>query len=101
VFVGDVARANRLAAETQHDLRGHAFNVGSGKSYANVEVLDMFKDRFPTLEIAQAPARPGDVRDTLADVDIIKQALGWEPQTQFVEGLEVTLRWWGLDGKSA
>lgn len=101
VFVGDVARANRLAAETQHDLRGHAFNVGSGRSYANVEVLDMFKDRFPNLEIAHAPVRPGDVRDTLADVNIINQALGWEPQVQFEEGLEITLKWWGLDGKSS
>jgi len=101
VFVGDVARANRLAAETQHDLRGHSFNVGSGKSYANVEVLDMFKDRFQNLEIAHAPARPGDVLDTLADVNIIKNALGWEPQVQFEEGLAITLGWWGLDGKSS
>ena len=101
VYVGDVARANRLAAETQHDLRGHAFNVGSGKSYANVEVLDMLKDRFPNLEVNHAPARAGDVRDTLADVNIVKQALDWEPQVHFEEGLDATLRWWGLDGKGA
>jgi len=99
VFVKDVARANRLAAESSHDLRGHAFNVGSGKSYANIEILDMLKDRFPTLEITQAPARPGDVRDTLAEISIIKQALEWEPQVQFEEGLAATLAWWGLDGK--
>jgi nucleoside-diphosphate-sugar epimerase len=61
----------------------------------------MLKDRFPNLEVNQAPARPGDIRDTLADVRIIKQALDWEPQVQFEEGLEATLAWWGLDGKSA
>ncbi len=101
VFVKDVARANRLAAETEHDLRGHAFNVGSGKSYANVEILDMLKDRFPNLEVTSAPARPGDVRDTLADVSIINQAFGWTPTVHLEEGLDITLGWWGLNGKSS
>lgn len=97
VFVKDVARANRLAAECEHDLRGHGFNVGSGKSLANIEVLDMLRLRFPNLEVNHAPVRPGDVRDTLADVNIAKQVLGWEPQVQFNEGLKITLEWWGLN----
>lgn len=97
VFVKDVARANRLAAESQHDFKGHAFNVGSGNSLSNNEVLDLLKLKFPNLEVNNAPARPGDVRDTLADVNIAKQAIGWEPQVQFTEGLKLTLEWWGLN----
>jgi UDP-glucose 4-epimerase len=100
VFVKDVARANRMAAETEHDLRGHAFNVGSGNAHSNNEVLDLLRLRFPDLQVNNAPARPGDVRDTLADVSIIKHALGWEPAVQFEEGLKMTLDWWGLHGSS-
>jgi UDP-glucose 4-epimerase len=98
VFVKDVARANRLAAESQHDFRGHALNVGSGQSISNNEIIDLFRLKFPNLEVNHAPARPGDVRDTLADVSITKQVLGWEPEVQFEEGLKITFDWWGLNG---
>ena len=100
VFVKDVARANRIAAESQHDFRGHAFNVGSGNSLSNNEVLDLLRLKFPTLEVQSAPARPGDVSDTLADVSVAKSVLGWEPQVRFEEGLKMTLTWWGLDASS-
>lgn len=97
VFVKDVARMNRIAAESQHDFRGHAFNVGSGNSLSNNEVLDLLRLKFPNLEVNNAPARPGDVRDTLADVKIAKQVLGWEPEVQFEDGLRMTLEWWDLN----
>jgi len=100
VFVKDVARANRMATESQHDFRGHALNVGSGNSLSNNEVLDLLKTKFPSLDVSPAPARPGDVRDTLADVSNAKSVIGWEPQVQFDEGLQVTLDWWGLNGSS-
>jgi len=97
VFVKDVARANRLAAESQHDFRGHAFNVGSGESLSNNEVLDLLRLKFPNLEVNSAPVRAGDVRDTLADVTIIEQVLGWKPQVKFVDGLKMTLDWWDFN----
>lgn len=100
VFVKDVARANRIAAESRHDFRGHAFNVGSGDALSNNEVLDLLRLKFPTLEVQSAPARPGDVRDTLADVSVAKSVLGWEPQVRFEEGFKMTLTWWGLDASS-
>lgn len=99
VFVKDVARANRLAAESEHEFRGHALNVGSGNSLSNNEVLDLLRLKFPNLEVAQAPVRPGDVRDTLADVQVARRIIGWEPQVQFEEGLRVTLDWWELNAR--
>lgn len=100
VFVKDVARANRMAAESEHDFRGHALNVGSGQSLSNNEILDFLKIKFPNLEIDHAPRRVGDVQDTLADVQIAKNAIGWEPQVQFEEGLKLTLEWWELNASS-
>ena len=97
VFVKDVARMNRIAAESQHKFKGHAFNVGSGNSLSNNEVLDLLRIKFPNLEVNSAPARPGDVRETLADVSIAKHVLGWEPEVQFEDGLKMTLDWWEFD----
>lgn len=100
VFVKDVARMNRIAAESTHDFRGHAFNVGSGNALSNNEVLDLLRLKFSNLEVSNAPARPGDVRDTLADISIAKNVLGWEPEVQFEEGLKTTLEWWKLDASA-
>jgi len=96
VFVKDVAHANRLAAESEHNFMGHALNIGSGKSLSNIEIIDMLYKKFPNLEIDHSPAREGDVRDTLADVSLAKIAINWEPQVQLEEGLGITLRWWEL-----
>lgn len=96
VFVGDVARANIMAAESDHPFRGHALNVGTGKSYANVEIIDMLKLRFPNLQVENAPARKGDVRDTLADIGVIENVLGWKPEVSIEDGVATTLRWWDL-----
>jgi len=96
VFVKDVARANRMAAESQHDFRGHSLNIGSGNSLSNNEVLDLLNLKFPNIDVITAAARPGDVLDTLADVSNAKSVIGWEPQVQLEEGLGITLRWWEL-----
>jgi len=71
-------------------------NVGSGSSHANIEILDILRARFSGIEILNAPARQGDIRDTLADVSLAKEVLGWSPEVQFEEGLGMTLAWWGL-----
>jgi UDP-glucose 4-epimerase len=101
VYVGDVARANRLAAESNVPWAGHAFNIGSGKSLSNVEVLDLFKLKFQDLNIETAPARPGDVRDTLADISAAKKFIGFEPSVSFEEGLKNTFTWWDFNDASS
>jgi nucleoside-diphosphate-sugar epimerase len=40
-----------------------------------------------------APARPGDVRISLADITRAQRELGYEPVVHFEEGLEQTLAW--------
>lgn len=96
VHVKDVARANRLAAESTHPFTGHGINVGSGKSLSNIEVIDLLKSRRPDIDVIHAPARAGDVRDTLADIGWARELLGWEPMIQFEMGLDSTLESWGI-----
>jgi nucleoside-diphosphate-sugar epimerase len=39
------------------------------------------------------PPRPGDVRDTLADISKAKRILRFEPKVGFEEGLKRTVEW--------
>lgn len=97
VYVGDVVRANILAATREEKFAGETFNIGTGNRVSNNYILSRFRTKFPNVEVKNAPARPGDVRDTQADNQFAKYVLGWTPQVSFEEGLERTWEWWGLN----
>jgi UDP-glucose 4-epimerase len=97
VYVGDVVRANILAATRAERFAGETFNIGTGNRVSNNYILSRFKNKFPGVEVKIAPARVGDVRDTQADNQFAKDFLGWTPQISFEEGLERTWDWWGLN----
>ena len=81
VYVGDVARANYLAAVMP--LKGHEgefFNVGSGKNYSIKEIADLISPHQEFL-----PKRSGEMDTTLADIDKIKSVIGWKPEVDVIE----------------
>jgi UDP-glucose 4-epimerase len=41
-----------------------------------------------------APPRPGDVRDSQADISRARELLGYEPIVPFEEGLRLTVEWY-------
>ena len=96
VFVKDVARANRLAAESRYKFQGDILNIGTERAYSNNEIIEMLKVYFPDLKVTSAPRRAGDVPDTLAHIGDTILTLNWEPEVHFEDGLEQTLKWWGL-----
>jgi UDP-glucose 4-epimerase len=96
VFVGDVVDANILAAQYKGEFKGKAYNIATGDSHTNNEILQVFISQFPTIEIDHAPHRPGDVKHTLADISKAHQDFGYVPQVKFKDGLSKTLKWWEL-----
>ena len=96
VFVGDVVRANILAAVREEKCQGKTINIGTGKSISNNDILSIFKDRFENIEIYNAPARPGDVRHTLADVKLAREEINFVSEVDILEGLNKTFDWWEI-----
>ncbi len=85
--------ANRLAGE--RPVAGQIINVGSGTATSVNDVARLLS------EIAGVPVRtkrvdprPGDVRDSRADITKAAQKLGFSPTTSLREGLERTLAWY-------
>ncbi len=89
VYVGDVARANLLAAE-----RGHAgaLNVGTGVE-TDVNRLHQLLARVAGVErpALHAEARAGEQRRSCIDPSAAARALGWRPEVALEEGLRRTL----------
>jgi UDP-glucose 4-epimerase len=87
VFVGDVVRANLLAADAP-DAAGRVCNIATGRSTDLLTLVDLLNRLLGTnVKPQHADARPGDVRESLADITLARSLLGYEPQIDFAEGL--------------
>jgi UDP-glucose 4-epimerase len=96
VYVEDVSRA-LIAASSRDDEKGYrVYNVATGESFSNNQILSYLTELFPSTEVNNAPARQGDVKHTLGCSTKIQKELGWSPSVSFFDGLESTLKWWGL-----
>ena len=92
VNVRDVVEANIRAASTA-GVRG-AFNIGSGSRIAIHELVRKLAAAagIEPWVVYGAP-RPGDVRDSLADISAARAAFGFEPAVGLDEGLAEYVDW--------
>ena len=72
--VNDVVRANVLAMDAVV-ADGRAINIGRGRNLSVNRIAELIGG--PTVHL---PPRPGDARDTLADLSQAREILGWEPE---------------------
>ncbi len=85
-------QANLKAADA-HGVSG-AFNLGSA---SRISINDLVADLAARVGgdpvVRHGPARPGDVRDSLADISAARAALGFEPSVSLSEGLAEYVEW--------
>ena len=85
IYVGDVARANALAL--QSGVTG-VLNVGTGTSVTLLDLIDAMKEAFgKPAEVRHEPPATGDIAHSATNPARLKQTLGWQPATTFVQGL--------------
>jgi UDP-glucose 4-epimerase len=76
VYVGDVIRANILAAQSNKIGSGEVINIGNGKNISINDVAQLIGNNTIHREPVIEPFA------NLADVSKAKKLLGWEPLTQ-------------------
>jgi UDP-glucose 4-epimerase len=92
VNVGDVVQANMLAAQSR-GVSG-AFNIGSGTRISINGLVEKLKDasgKSPV--VVYGSPRPGDVRDSLADISAARNAFGFVPTIGLDDGLRDYIMW--------
>jgi nucleoside-diphosphate-sugar epimerase len=90
-FVGDAVAANLLAADAPR-AAGEVMNVAGGHRVSLNQLLrEIRKLTHAQVEARYQPARPGDVRDSLADLSRARELLGYEPQVDLRTGLARTI----------
>lgn len=93
VHVSDIVQASLLALD-RAEVDFGAFNVGSGRSLAVLDIAEQLGKHLGSHqsgEIAQK-FRAGDIRHCFADVSRL-QALGYRPGVRFEDGVEELTDW--------
>jgi UDP-glucose 4-epimerase len=98
VSVRDVVRANLLAATGGEEVLGRAFNVGTGKSTTIDELAQIIAGEKG--KISRGPPRPGDIRESVADLARSREILGYEPQISLEVGIQQFKEWYSTHGGS-
>ena len=95
-YIDNVVHANLLAASAPAaKVAGQMMNTATGASVTLNETFEMLKDLTGYRGApAFAPPRTGDIRDSLADIDLAREMLGYAPQVDFREGLRRTVEWY-------
>jgi UDP-glucose 4-epimerase len=92
LYVDDVIDAIILAAEYGGNEK--IFNIGSGTARSLLDVIHAIETVTGIKPfVVNKAGRLLDVPTSVLDVSLAKRSLGWEPKTEFNDGLDRTFRW--------
>ncbi len=96
IYIDDVVRAFRSAADAGSGLAGQVINVSSGHQYQVSDVAGAVADRMKRrhlLDVGSADPRAGDLPDVSGRNGRAERLLDWRPEVGLDEGLDKTIKW--------
>jgi nucleoside-diphosphate-sugar epimerase len=99
-YIDNVVHANLLAAAAPTEkVSGQMMNTATGSRITLNETFEILRELTGyNGQPAYAPPRAGDIRDSLADIGLAKELLGYAPIVDFREGLRRTVEWYQSGG---
>ena len=93
-YVANVVHGNLLAADAP-DASGKVINMANGRSISLLEMLATLNEQLGTnVEANFEPARTGDILESLADITLAREVLGYETQVGFEEGIRRSIEYY-------
>ncbi|HZF99421.1 MAG TPA: SDR family oxidoreductase [Chitinophagales bacterium] len=91
-FVANAVQANVKAAfTTKQEALGKVYNVAVGENFTLLDLTRCLNDVLGTnVEPVHREDRPGDIRNSLADISLAQKLLDYRPTVRFKEGLAYT-----------
>lgn len=88
VYVGDVCKANILAATKEVDVQyfGQIYNIGTGENISVKELAEQISENIEYL-----PPRIGEIEYSLADSTKFKTIFGWQPTINIKQWIQTQL----------
>jgi UDP-glucose 4-epimerase len=86
--------ANILASKAR-GVSGEVFNIACGERTTVNSLASNLNDILKEeISPSYTESRPGDVRESFADISKARKMLKYEPLVSFGQGLEETIRWY-------
>ena len=93
-YIDNVIQANLAACAAPKAACGGVFNIACGERVSLLDILEIvYGLAGKRVEPKFEPSRPGDVRDSLADISRAREIVGYDPKVTFREGLQTTFDW--------
>jgi UDP-glucose 4-epimerase len=95
-YIDNVVHANLLAAAAPAEkVSGRTMNTATGSRITLNETFAILRELTGySGQPAYAEERAGDIRDSLADIRLAGELLGYQPIVDFREGLRRTVEWY-------
>ena len=92
-FVENAVQANLRALFVENEsATDQVYNVAVGENFSVNYMLDKIEQELgQSTNTENRDARPGDIRDSLADISKARNLLGYDPKFSFLDGLKVTV----------
>ena len=91
IYIDDVIEAFLLASNHAHGY--NCFNIGSGISYSVREIIEIMQriagKRLPVM--CAHNQRKNEIFETLADISLARELLGWTPKISLQDGIQKIL----------
>jgi UDP-glucose 4-epimerase len=86
IHVSDVALANSSITYTNLENWGETYNIGYGKNWSIQELADIISQ-----DQIHLSARPGEMKETLADISKAIHELTWKPKVNIIDWIQKQL----------
>lgn len=94
-YIENVIEANLKACLAPHEAAGQAFNIAyGGREYLIDIYYSLTKTLGKNIEPKFGPDRKGDIKHSNADISKARQLLGYDPEYNFVSGLNEAIEWY-------
>jgi nucleoside-diphosphate-sugar epimerase len=95
-YIDNVVHGNLLAATAPaHRVSGQVMNLATGSSITLNQTFHLLRSLTGYGgESAYVDGRAGDIRDSLADIGLAEELIGYHPLVDFPEGLRRTVEWY-------
>jgi len=95
-FIENVCEANWLAANAPAEVcDGRAVNIACNRATSLNQILAQLRELLDCdVHPEYAAPRAGDVKDSLANISLARETIGYEPKVYFQEGLAKAIGWY-------
>lgn len=93
--IDNVVQANLAACTAPSKAAGRVMNIACGERIDLNDLARVIRESLGGGPLPRyEPMRVGDVKDSLADISLARELIGYDPKVKFAEGLKRVIEWY-------